>query len=175
MNPQLSRSAPDAVSGFALLDTCKFHARTLEDVDTLSQFAAGVFGDAARVQPGLYALLLNAVEHGCLGMGYALKARLAACNAWEAEVRRRLSLPENRAKAVELVLARKGREVFAVITDPGPGFDWSSWIAADPARADAAHGRGIVRAKSVSFDGLTYNKQGNQVVAHCHDASDLIW
>ncbi len=175
MKPQISQPAPDILAGFALLDTCKFRARTLEEVDVLSRFAAGMFGDPSRVHPGLYELLLNAVEHGCLGVGHMLKAKLAASGGWEAEVRRRLSLPENRAKSVELVLARKGREVFAVITDPGPGFEWQSWIAADPARANAVHGRGIVRAKSVSFDGLTYNKQGNQVAAHCHDASDLVW
>src|SRR5690348_261367 len=93
--------------GFSLIDTCKFKARTLEEIEALAQFAAQMFADPSRTAPGLYELLLNAVEHGCLGVGHELKSRLLEKGLWEVEVRRRLSLPENRTKAVELVIARK--------------------------------------------------------------------
>lgn len=163
------------IPGFNLIDTCKFKIRTIEEAETLSKFASEMFYEPARVQSGLYELLLNAVEHGCLGIGYELKSKLMANNTWLAEVKRRQSLPENRKKHVDVLAAHKPEGIFVVITDPGPGFKWQNWMTIDPARSNEMHGRGIVKARSVSFDSLTYNPAGNQVVAHTKDVPDVAW
>lgn len=161
--------------GYALIDTCKFKIRTVEDARNLAHFAAGMFKDPARIEPGLYELLLNAVEHGCLEIGHDLKTRLLEFDNWEKEVARRQSLPQNREKHVEVVVARRSEGIFVVITDPGPGFDWKSWITVDPARAGDSHGRGIARARGLSFDSIAFNAEGNQVAAHTRDLPEQKW
>lgn len=162
-------------SALRLVETCKFKIRTQAEAEALSHLAAGMFYEPERVQSGLYELFLNAVEHGCLGIGHELKAKLLASGDWQAELRRREALPENRDKFVEVVIARKPEGTYAVVTDPGGGFDWKRWSALDPACATEAHGHGIVRAKCVSFDSLAFNAAGNQVVAHARDTADLVW
>jgi hypothetical protein len=47
-------------------------------------------------------LLVNGVEHGNLGIDFAEKSRLRESDCWEDEIRRRLTLPENRGKAVRM-------------------------------------------------------------------------
>jgi two-component system cell cycle response regulator len=165
----------DLHAGFSLIDTCKFKIRSIQEAAALARFTAAMFRDPLRLEPGLYALMLNAVEHGCLELGFELKTRLLAEDNWQAEVQRRQSLPENRQKTVEIVLARRPEGVFIVITDPGPGFDWKSWINIDPARARDTHGRGIARARGVSFDSLAYNAAGNQVALHVRDVAPAKW
>lgn len=160
---------------FSLIDTCKFRIRTVEEAAALAGFAAKIFRDPARLAPGLHALLLNAVEHGCLEIGHEMKTRLQQDGLWAAEISRRQSLPENRQKSVEIVIARRAEGIFVVITDPGPGFDWQSWTSMEPARARDAHGRGIALARSVSFDSLAYNAAGNQVALHVRDAMPAKW
>lgn len=162
-------------AGFSLMDTCKFRVRTATEADALAVFIASMFRDPQRLEPGLQELLLNAVEHGCLEIGHDMKSKLLQTGTWMAEIERRQSLPENKAKSAEVVIARRPEGVFIIITDPGPGFDWKSWISIDPARARDTHGRGIARARSVSFDSLAYNNQGNQVALHVRDAAPMKW
>lgn len=162
-------------NGFALMDTCKFRIRTVAEAAALAHFAAGMFRDPQRIAPGLEALMLNAIEHGCLGIGHDLKSRLLADGTWLAEVERRQSLPDNRQKSAEVVIARRPEGIFIVITDPGPGFDWKAWTSIEPARARDSHGRGIARARAVSFDNLAYNAAGNQVALHVRDVPPDKW
>ena len=161
--------------GFNLIDSCKFHIRTGEDAATIAFLAAKMFKDPERLQPGLYELLLNAVEHGCLGMGYELKTKLLANRTWQAEVARRQSLPDNRKKYAEVVIARKPEGIVVIVTDPGAGFDWKAWASVDPARAAETHGHGIAKARGLSFDKLTYNEKGNQAVALSKNAAEMVW
>lgn len=182
-NPATVSSAPrprqllpdEMAQGFSLVDTCKFSIRTMAQAATLARFAASMFRDPARVENGLYELLVNAVEHGCLEIGHDLKTQLLTSGQWSAEIERRQSLPDNRQKNVDVVIARRREGLFIVITDPGPGFDWKSWTSVEPSRAGDTHGRGIARARGMSFDSIAYNSAGNQVAVHVQDKNDLKW
>lgn len=160
---------------FSLLDNCKFRVRTMEEANALSSFTSRMFRDPDRVRPGLYELLLNGLEHGCFGIGFDLKTRLLENHTWHTEMARRQSLPENRKKHVDLVIARKPEGIVVIVTDPGNGFDWRSWASVDPARAGDIHGRGIAKARGLSFDKLTYNDKGNQALALSKDAPEMVW
>lgn len=170
-----SPSLPKVDPGFALMESCKFKIRTVEEAARLAGFAAGMFRDPERVRSGLFELLLNAVEHGVLGIGHTLKTRLLATRSWQLEISRRQSLPENRQKHVDVVVARRTDGIYIVITDPGPGFDWKPWISLDPARAAETHGGGIARAANLSFDSLKFNDSGNQVALYSKDTIDIPW
>jgi hypothetical protein len=175
MQPNNIQNQFSASPAFSMMDNCKFKIRTMEEAETLATFAADMFKDPERTLPGLYELMANAVEHGCLEIGNDMKTKLLANRSWKTEVTRRQSLPENRKKSVDVVIARRPDGIFVVITDPGKGFDWKSWLALDPARAGETHGRGIACVRSISFDKVTYNPAGNQVAAYSKDLPEMAW
>lgn len=162
---QLDRQRVLQHAGFHLIETCRLHCRSLDEAESLAAFLANSFPDPARSAIGLAELLVNAVEHGNLGIGYDEKGRLLASGNWRSEVNRRVELPEHAAKRVEVLLQRKPEGTFVQITDMGQGFDWKSFLTIDPSRTTDAHGRGIAQANAQSFDSLRYNAQGNQVLA----------
>lgn len=143
----------------------EFSFRTLEDARSLAILLSSFWLDRKRVIPGLCELLVNAVEHGIVGIGYEGKSRLLATGVWREEVERRLLLPENIHKCAKIELAQSAAGLRYTITDPGAGFDSEQYLKIDPGRAIHAHGRGIVVAKAISFDDLKFVAPGNQVVA----------
>jgi two-component system cell cycle response regulator len=153
------------LSGFGLLETATFSFRTLDETEGLALFAANCFPEPSRVLAGLYELLVNALEHGNLGIGYALKTQLVAERRWHSEIARRESLPENQDKSATLMITRDQKGVCARISDQGSGFDTAMFMRLDPSRAYDSHGRGIAKTAVTSFDSIAYNDKGNSVSA----------
>lgn len=162
-------------SGVNLIQTCKFAMRTLDDVQDLVGLIAMCFPDPKRAAPGLYELLVNAVEHGNLEIGYEDKSELIRTGMLKAEIERRLEAPEYRDRVAEVVFTRRAGNVFVIVKDQGKGFNWRNYLVIDPARAGNSHGRGIAQAISISFDKVAYNRTGNQVVASVAELSSLDW
>ena len=136
---------------------------------------AHCFPEPDRVLQGLAELLINAVEHGMLGIGYRRKGELIDMGTWRAEIIRLQKQPEHAGKTVEAVISRKDNGIYIVITDPGQGFDWRRYMKIDPSRAGDTHGRGIAQASAISFDKLTYNEIGNQAIAFVDKRVSLQW
>ncbi len=157
--------------GFKLIETCRFYIRTLTDAEDLAVFMANWYPEPVSTLRGLSELLVNAVEHGNLAVGYEEKTRLVATASWRQEIERRLELPENQNKRVEVVFQQKEDGLYVQINDEGEGFNWRRFMDIDPARAMDNHGRGIAQANKLSFDKMRYNDKGNQVVAvvYSHD------
>ncbi|MCD8566396.1 MAG: response regulator [Alphaproteobacteria bacterium] len=162
-------------SSFSLIETCRFHFHTLNEAESLAAFMANCFPDPVRVLPGLGELLINAVEHGNLGIGYEKKSELIDNGTWRSEIERREKLPEFESKMIEATISHKADGIYIVITDQGDGFDWRRFLRIDPARAGDNHGRGIAQARAVSFDKLAYNEKGNQVVGFVSKEKKLDW
>lgn len=160
---------------FQLIDTCKFNFRTLAETESLAVFMAGCFPDPGRVLPGLGELLVNAIEHGNLGLGLEGKQRLLEQGTWREEIERLQGLPEHRNKAASASISRKEDGIYVVIEDQGKGFEWKRFMTIDPARAGDHHGRGIAQARALSFDKLTYNESGNKAVAFVRHKGQLDW
>ncbi len=110
---------------------------------------------------GLSELLFNAVEHGNLGITYDEKTRLLAEGRWEAEVARRLALPEQARRFGEVRVRRMPGRLELVIADQGPGFDYARFLELDEQRVFDNHGRGIAMAR-LELD-LEYIDPGNRV------------
>jgi hypothetical protein len=121
--------------------------------------------DPDRVVMGLSELLVNAIEHGNLEIGYEEKSRLLESQGWQAEVDRRLSLPEYTGRIAVVELERSSDAVVFKIHDQGRGFEPGPYLEIDPARVFDAHGRGIAMAKLLSFDELRYKNGGRCAVA----------
>ena len=147
-----------------------FYCRTLEDIDRLVPVIAALFPDPQRVQLGVIELLVNAVEHGNLGIGYALKTHLMREGGWHEEIARRFGLPRQAHKYVEIVVSYHTDGVCLQVTDSGAGFHWPAFLHSEPGGSRRSHGRGIALARRFSFDHLRYNARGNQASAWVYTA-----
>ena len=143
----------------------RFRVRTVSRATALATLLSQTCPDPERTVVGLGELMVNAVEHGNLGITYEEKSALLESGGWEAEVERRLALAANRDKCVEVVFRRDGAEIEFTITDQGPGFDWQRYLTVAPERVFDSHGRGIAMAKLMSFHRLEYHDPGNRVTA----------
>ena len=162
-------------AGFELIDSCRFSFRTLDQAENLAVFVANCFPDPGRVLPGLGELMINAIEHGNLGIGYEDKSRMIKAGTWRADVEHLQKLPEHIEKSAVATITRKDGGIYVVIEDQGNGFSWKKFMTVDPARAEDHCGRGIAQARAISFDKLTYNEKGNKAVAFVRSEDILKW
>ena len=148
-----------------LISTVEYRFVTLDDINSLVPVLAAMCPVPDVVAPGLSDLMVNAVEHCNLGVSYQEKSLLKWDGDWEAEIRRRLALPQFCDRFATIRLARDPEFVEFTISDQGKGFDWSKFLSFDPDRAFDPNGRGIAMARTMSFSSLEYQGCGNVVVA----------
>ena len=141
-----------------------YEIRTLQEAKALAAQLAAAHPDPDRVVIGLTELLVNAVEHGNLGITFGEKAELLERGALQAEIERRLARPDLAARRVRVTLRREAGCVSTRIEDEGEGFSFRPYLEVDPERALGENGNGIVIAR-MSFDDLAYHGRGNVVVA----------
>ncbi len=146
-----------------LLREARFNFQTLDEAVYLAHYIANCFPEPETVVFGLHELLINAVEHGNLGISYAEKAALSRDGGWNAEIQHRLGLPENKKKFASLALTVTKEAILVHIKDDGKGFDWHKYLEFSPNRATDLHGRGIAVSRMTSFDSVEYLGAGNEV------------
>ncbi|MGJ8670457.1 MAG: response regulator [Oceanococcus sp.] len=145
-----------------------FLFRTIDEAMQLARGLSNLYPDPKRVVTGLSELMINAVEHGNLGISYAEKSRLIEQERWKEEINRRLALKEYSHRQARVEIEVTQGHIEARICDEGEGFDWAKYIEPDPERMMDAHGRGILIAKGMSFDNLEYSATGTCVTTRCH-------
>jgi CheY-like chemotaxis protein/anti-sigma regulatory factor (Ser/Thr protein kinase) len=160
---QAQQGSDLAVRPFGLMREATFSFRTPAAARDLAVVLANACPDPQQVAIGLTELLLNAVEHGNLGITYEEKGRLREAGGWEDEVAARLADPRFAGRVVQVDYRRDAGAVTVRIRDGGEGFDYTKYLDIDPSRACDLHGRGIAMARSVSFDRLEYRGSGNEV------------
>ncbi|RTK99220.1 MAG: response regulator [Neisseriaceae bacterium] len=143
----------------------EFQFRTLAEAKRLTALLSSVCPQPEKVAMGLSELLINAVEHGNLGITYKEKTKLIQDNAWEGELNQRLALPQYAGRRASVMLTRDNNEIRFVVADQGDGFDWKPFMEFSPDRAFDPHGRGISMARMLSFDSIEYQGNGNTVLA----------
>lgn len=161
-----------------LIHQCVFFVQTLADAENVSCLLANFYPEPQKVLQGIAQLIINAVEHGNMGITYEQKTTLLEQKSWRAEVMKRQQLPENQSKKVTVYFENATDEYRLTIKDEGDGFDWRYYYDLNPSRALHNHGRGIAQARMGSFDRLDYNDKGNEVLAivtkHQND-NDINW
>ncbi|MEE9493880.1 MAG: response regulator [Gammaproteobacteria bacterium] len=161
MNDHVKRSAQT----MGLMQVSKFRFKTLDEGRSLASVLANACPDPERVAMGLSELIINAVEHGNLGITYDEKSTLNDSGIWHDEVVNRLALPENQEKFVQVFYEKEASKIRITITDEGEGFDWEPFMEMQAERAFDNHGRGIALSNMSSFDDIEYRGSGNEVVA----------
>lgn len=146
-----------------LVKEALFEIQTLDDAQYLSTFLAQFFPNPDNVVFGISELLINAVEHGNLGITYDEKTTLKVSETWEEEIDRRLKLPEYVNKKATVNVLRNDKTITLTIKDEGNGFHWQDYLEISPDRAMDNHGRGIALSRMMSFDELEYIGSGNEV------------
>lgn len=143
----------------------EFHFRTLNEAKDLAAALANICPDPNQVVMGLSELLINAVEHGNLGITYEDKSRaMTTLDGWDLLIEERLELPENAPKFVRVRIERNPEEIRFRIIDQGHGFDWQDYLTLKPERAFDNHGRGIAMAMMFSFHAVEFKGCGNEVI-----------
>ena len=150
---------------FDLMTFGRFRIRNLHQCNLVATQVAHLCPEPQRVVTGISELLVNALEHGNLKIGYAEKGSLMRSGTWQMEVERRLGTTENTDGYIELEFKVEADTVQIRIRDQGQGFDWTPYLDFDPGRAFDPHGRGIAVARLSSFDDLEYIGEGNEVLA----------
>lgn len=148
-----------------LISNVEYRFVTMDDITSLVPVLASMCPVPDVVAPGLSDLMVNAIEHGNLGVTYQEKSSLKWEGDWEGEINRRLALPQYCDRFATIRLERNAGSVVFTISDQGDGFDWYKFLGFDPDRAFGPNGRGIAMAKMMSFTSLEYQGKGNVVVA----------
>ena len=146
-----------------LIKTCYIEYRTLDEANDVATYIATLFPDPSKVVMGISELLINAVEHGNLGIKYDQKTEMNMNKTWEKDIRALLELPENKDKIVKVTYTHNEDHVLLHIKDMGKGFDWEKFMELSPERATDNHGRGIAMANAISFEKIEYKGCGNEV------------
>ena len=152
-------------STLSCLAEARFVFRTPNEARNLATLLANAAPEPGRVVLGLSELMLNAVEHGNLGIGYQQKTQLIENDYLHVEIDRLLATAEFGGRQAELLVSRSADELTYRVRDQGIGFDWSAYLEMSPERAFDTHGRGIAMSRMISFDRLEYRGCGNEVEA----------
>lgn len=148
-----------------LIRSASFEFTTIDHARNLASLLSNAFPEPSIVVMGLTELMVNAVEHGNLGITYDEKSALNENGTWNDEVSRRLALTENADKLVKVNFISNCSLIEITITDQGGGFDWQAYMDFDPSRIMDNHGRGIAVANKLSFSDVVYSGNGNTVCA----------
>lgn len=162
-NKALLTSLKVTKSSIKLLKNAHFQFRTLEDVHAVSSLVACACDEVDKVAMGLSELMINAIEHGNLKIGYHAKSELRKEDKWESEIASRLELAKNKDKYAFIDIINEADLVTFTITDQGSGFDWNEFMEFDTDRVMHNHGRGIAMANKLYFSNLKYIGNGNKV------------
>ena len=147
------------------LAEARFIFRTPQEARDLATLLANTAPDPGRIVLGLSELMLNAIEHGNLDIGYDRKTTLIENGSLEQEIERLLNSVEFSNRHAEVRVRRSDGELSFRICDQGAGFNWRGYLEMSPERAFDTHGRGIAMARMLSFERVEYAAQGNEVEA----------
>ena len=147
-----------------LMEQSRFRFRTLEEAKNIAFLIANCFPEPEAAVYGLNEMLINAVEHGNLGISYTEKTQLILERRLFEEIDRRLALPCNRNKWAYLSFEASDDALAVLIKDQGAGFNWRNYMDISPDRATHPNGRGIATSKMLSFSSIEYRGCGNEVL-----------
>lgn len=119
--------------------------------------------DKRAIKISLVEMLMNAIEHGNLAIGYAHKQAALTDGTFDQLVKARRHTEPYASRLVTVTYTISPTQAVFTIQDEGAGFDWQ---AVPEPRADAQvmvpHGRGILIARS-SMDHCTFHQAGKAV------------
>lgn len=130
---------------------------------TVSLVLSNISLNPERINLGLWEMLINAVEHGNLGISHEEKRMHVETDNMDDLVQERLQLDINKNKFVTVKFNIDSVKSYFDIQDQGEGFDWKKYWDIDASRLLNKSGRGIALARMAGFDKVDYLGIGNHV------------
>jgi anti-sigma regulatory factor (Ser/Thr protein kinase) len=155
---------PIICNSCGLITNGTFKFRTLDDVSVISSLVSTSCYNPEDAYIGIYELMVNAIEHGNLGINFEEKTQLLLANEWANEINKRLENKEYKDKEAHLFFEKKNGIIEITIEDMGDGFDYTQFIDVKAKRSSLPNGRGITIAKLTSFTSMEYVGKGNKVI-----------
>ncbi len=148
----------------SVLKKAGYHFRTPNQITSVCRTIIQQFPSISGSEIAIQELMVNAVEHGNLGISYKEKTDLLVSGKIEDEINRRLTDKIYRDRQAFIEIKELDDEVVVYVGDEGDGFDWQPYFEPEIATHDGYHGRGI--SLSLQFTkSLTYMGNGNKVIA----------
>jgi anti-sigma regulatory factor (Ser/Thr protein kinase) len=136
-----------------------------DTVDELSEPVEGVLNeqDYYALKTALTEMLVNAIEHGNLGITFQEKKDALESNSFSKLLVEKLAKAEQHGWEVSVTFSMNESSVTYIICDQGVGFDPSILPDLDdPESMWLENGRGIQMSKAL-VDEVSYNSTGNEV------------
>lgn len=162
---QIQKNLEQTNLTLGMLKSADFEFKTLEEARSIASLISNVCPEPENIVMGLTELMVNAIEHGNLGISYNEKTILNNNGKWSEEISNRLQRKENKDKTATISFNRYSDYIEIIIIDQGVGFDWTNYMDFDPNRVMDNHGRGIAVANKLSFSAIKYRGKGNEVSA----------
>lgn len=160
---ELIKEVGESKETLCLLTDAKFEFTTHEEAQNIAYLIANSFPEPKKVILGLSEVMINAVEHGNLGITYDEKGEYMIKRVLDEEIEKRHKMPEYNGKIAKAIFEKMADKISVVVKDEGGGFNWKEFFDLKPDRIGAPNGRGILMAKTMSFDFMEYNDKGNEV------------
>lgn len=122
-------------------------------------------GKTSLIRLGVREMIVNAIEHGNLGITYEEKTACQKNQSYLDLIRERQRNEENRNKKVHITYRLDRDGAAYTVRDEGNGFNHELYSGLDIRPLNERmimHGRGILITRSV-FDEVRYNDRGNEV------------
>ncbi len=122
-------------------------------------------GNIKVIQIALREIIINAIEHGNLGLTFDEKSASMVNDNYFNLIRERQLISDNQDKKVHIDYSINDDCVIYTVADEGEGFNKEKYTSAFQEEINEQllfHGRGISIARN-AFDSITYNDKGNLV------------
>ena len=129
-----------------------------------------VLDEVDILKTALGEILINAIEHGNLGITGAEKSSAIERGDYEKLLKDRMRDPRLSKRRVTLEVHMTPDELRYVVEDEGDGFDYSSIFKGDPCDRIGS-GLGLFMARSF-FTSITYQGKGNRVILEYKSPQD---
>ncbi len=134
----------------------------MEAVHSMAEVLAKHLPSSHRYVLAIHELLINAIEHGNLEIGFDHKTQLLNEGRLAHEIARRSAMPQYAIRQVRVKVERSSQECSLTIIDDGKGFTPAHYMHHKP-DPGLPNGRGLYIAQSARFDSLSFNDVGNMV------------
>jgi len=150
-------------NSFQLIQSGIFHYKSISEARNLASLLSHLSSHPHKAAVGLNELMINAVEHGNLGISYQEKSTLIAARTLSDEIEERLNSTHHQDKFVTVGVDVAASGTTIEIQDMGQGFDFSEYLTFSMNRLTDAHGRGILMASQNCFQSMQYSQAGTRV------------
>ena len=150
-------------SAIGLIQSGRFSFTTLGEAKNLTTMLSLACPNPRTAALVLSELMVNAVEHGNLGITYDEKQELLQQGDWLNEVNRRLAMERNQHKRVFVEFEKEEDGCTVTIEDMGDGFEWEKYNPEYAKKNQNFNGRGIGLVNAMTGCQLHFIGTGNMV------------